>query len=746
MPVLVIFAAGSIFFWRIITPTTADRLTFQQGDFTLQFLAYRQIAYRQIRDGHFPMFTECIYSGYPFQEDPQSQVLYPPVLVTMVVGTWLNWTDYPLRALEWEVMGHVLLAALSMFVFLRSMRLRHSASVLGAIVYAFSGFMTGYAMLQTAILETAAWFPLLLFAMRRLAVSSSNAHDRHWLRYMALFAITFTFALTAGHTQSLLFMLYGGAVAFIFWARKSGLPAKVLVVRGIVLVIASLGLSAIQLVPSVSFMLASTRAQLPFNEAGSGFVLHDIAQFVLTGITGAWQPLYVGLEALFLVVIALATRRAEAWLWLSIGISALIISFGANALGFDLAYLLAPGYRQFHSQERHALIVVAALSILSAMGLQAMLYPAQRRIRRVYRAVGHRTLLWAVAAIAILVIVLIYTRFATVKAIDMGLLSDRIALAGFCLAGIGALFTWRIRLLRNQKWLWAALFVGLAVFDLFSANRYTATQPPAEPFPVNSLLAPAIAGSDLPATVLSSGAYRINNHYGLPLNAACVNNQLEIGGGSPIVLQDYKSFLSRVPEDVYSQLLNVWYTVTWRGGMGTDNGRHIPEIKQATDRYQGIEANTFELDWPSPSPQPAWIASTVTAELSDDTLYKRMNAADFQPFQEALVFQRDRLLAYQSASGTAGLEGKSTGYMKIAANTAAPAILVVSEAFHWNWVALVNAKEVKPVKVDGALLGVPVPAGASSVELVYSPTDLYVGAAVSAATLFVLAVLLAFSR
>src|SRR5262245_45112059 len=119
----IIIAVWALFFWRVLTPVDTDRLTFQQGDFTLQFLAYRQMAYRQLAEGHFPAFEECLYSGYPFQADPQSQVLYPPVAGTMVLGRLLGWATYPLRALEWEVMLHVLVAALTMYAFLRDLRL-----------------------------------------------------------------------------------------------------------------------------------------------------------------------------------------------------------------------------------------------------------------------------------------------------------------------------------------------------------------------------------------------------------------------------------------------------------------------------------------------------------------------------------------------------------------------------------------------------------------------------------------------
>jgi hypothetical protein len=201
--------------------------------------------------------------------------------------------------------------------------------------------------------------------------------------------------------------------------------------------------------------------------------------------------------------------------------------------------------------------------------------------------------------------------------------------------GIGALFIWRAHLGRAPRWMWVTALLGLVVFDLFTTNRYTATQPPSDPFPALSLTAPITAGNDLPAGMKTLGAYRINNHYGLPLNAACVNGLAEISGGSPIILRDYKTFLSRVPEDVYSQLLNVWYTVTWRGGMGTDNGRRIPDRKVATDKYQNIEANTFFLNWPTPHPQPAWVAETITYARTDDEVYGRMSEDSYRPMSEA---------------------------------------------------------------------------------------------------------------
>jgi hypothetical protein len=265
------------------------------------------------------------------------------------------------------------------------------------------------------------------------------------------------------------------------------------------------------------------------------------------------------------------------------------------------------------------------------------------------------------------------------------------------------------------------------VFDVVSVNRYTATQKQADPFPSLPLLQP----------VQQTGTgefFRVYNHYGLPLNAACVNGLREIGGGSPIVLRHYQDFLRRAPEDVYSRLLNVRYTATWRGGMGTDQGRHIPEQKLATDQFQNIESNLFRLEWPEPGLKPVWVPAIVSMAQDEAALFSRLAADDFDPYAEAVVYAAAAGSgdALRGAPGNAALEGWATGYLKAAAYTEAPGLLVFSEAWHWNWIALVNGVETRPVMANGALLAVPLPAGASIVEMSYRPTDFYAGLGISA--------------
>jgi len=743
---LILVLLWLLFFWRIITPSEADRLTFQQGDFTHQFLAYRQMAYRQFLEGRFPFIEECLYSGHPFQADPQSQVLYPPVLALMLIGRVLGWAEYPLRALEWEVMVHVLWAAIGMYVLLRAPagrpRLHPIAALVGALAYAFGGYMTGYPILQTGILQTAVWLPWILLVVHQLATA------KRWLLAASALAVLVFFAFTAGHPQTMLYVVYTALISFIVWFwqahRVFGNLATLLregLLRGAVASGLAVGLSAAQLIPTLLFMLESNRPALSFVEAGNGFLLLDVALLVLTGVFNFWQPIYVGSVALALVGVALLANYRllpDRGLWLFIAIVALILSFGANSIGFDLAYLTLPGYRQFRSQERHAMAVSFALSVLAAYGMALLMRPISQQAREQLQRAAGIVGTWGAIVLLVLVIILIAQRALTEPARSaLTPAANRLAMVVIAFVGTAGLFFWRARLRAWRRWVWGSALVALVVFELFTSNRYIATQSPAVPFPDSPFTRPIIE------TQRSNSYGRVYNHYGLPLNGACVAGLNEVGGGSPIVMRPYKTFLERVPEAAMVKLLNVRYAVTWRGAMETPEGVMIPWFLLARDTFEGQPASTYRLDWEPQDFNGAWIPRQIVRVHSEDELYAYMRRPNFDPFKEAVVIHAPETLLNYSAQGSAAVEGKSPGYIKVAAYAEQPALLAISQAYHRNWIALVNGQEVMPLPIYGALLSVPIPAGPVSVELSYRPTDFYIGLAVSGITALAIVLALA---
>lgn len=73
--------------------------------------------------------------------------------------------------------------------------------------------------------------------------------------------------------------------------------------------------------------------------------------------------------------------------------------------------------------------------------------------------------------------------------------------------------------------------------------------------------------------------------------------------------------------------------------------------------------------------------------------------------------------------------------LRIAVDTPTPGVLVVSDTYYPGWQAQIDGATTEVLPAYGALRAVPVPAGTSTVELVFRPTSVVVGGTLSLATL-----------
>ena len=392
--VLALCGLWLLFFWRYFIPGPAQ-VTYPAGDFTYQFFIFRDIAYRALAAGHLPLWSNCFFAGYPFHADPQSQLFYPPIWISFGILKLMGWGNFPLMALTIEATLHYLLVSLGLFFFLRSelpTLTPHSnsnsnsnsnslAALLGAVTFTYGGYLTGYPPLQTAILETVTWLPLILLALRRLITAAS---PRRWI---ALSALLLGLAFFAGHPQTFLFVAYVSMAYFIFQSSCHAQPWRLTLTRLVAILSLLFGLSLIQLLPQAQYLTLSTRASLSFAELSSGFPLGMVFQFLFTD--PIWSPLYVGLLPLTLSLLAVvAVRQKPVYFWLSVVLVSLALSMGNNTPLYTLAYWLLPGYRLFRGQERLAFLVSFSLAVLAAFGCAWLLQMFAVKFKRLPVIVG----------------------------------------------------------------------------------------------------------------------------------------------------------------------------------------------------------------------------------------------------------------------------------------------------------------------------------------------------------------------
>ena len=165
----------ALFFWRLIAPNPADRMSIPAGDFTGQYYPLRAYAARELAAGRLPLWNPSPYGGQPALADIQSGALYPPQIVEALLLGWLG-LGFPVWALELQVIAHFAWAAVGAYLLGRRLagragarpRAARLAGTVTSLVFTYSGYLTGFPVQQLTILEVSAWLPWVVLGMERL--------------------------------------------------------------------------------------------------------------------------------------------------------------------------------------------------------------------------------------------------------------------------------------------------------------------------------------------------------------------------------------------------------------------------------------------------------------------------------------------------------------------------------------------------------------------------------------------------
>ena len=254
---LALLALCLLFFWRDLTPSPADHLSFAAGDFANQFVAFARYEASRLASWQLPLWNPYAFAGHPFLADPQAAVFYPISLLTMLVTAGRQGLLY--HGLELEALLHYPLVALFTYLLARRLTGSRTGGLVAAVVFTFSGYLTSYPPLQLAILEVQTWLPLILLALELAACALAAGVTRRALAWTIVAGVVLGISTLAGHPQSSLLVLYGTAAFALFrlFAPKIAGDAQVSAWRrlGMVALFLAIGLAiaAVQLLPSLEF-------------------------------------------------------------------------------------------------------------------------------------------------------------------------------------------------------------------------------------------------------------------------------------------------------------------------------------------------------------------------------------------------------------------------------------------------------------------------------------------------------------
>jgi NADH:ubiquinone oxidoreductase subunit 6 (subunit J) len=293
--------------------------------------AYEAYAADALRSGTLPFWNPYQGLGSPFLADPSSKLFYAPNLLRLIVPP-----------AYWDLFGlaHLFMAGVFIFLYCREVWLTVMPSLLaGAGVYGMGHFLMF--LPATSIIQTAAWAPLLLYAVERTIARADNPCATAFIAAVGTYALW-----TGGHLSPAIIITVSVALYSII--RFIQTPTAW---RRFALTIIGFLTGFLLAAPAwLNFLNVIVEDQAARNSGYSvRYALPDLAGFFVPNLFGAintplssavdgWGMGYVPPFLTFLAVIGFAglSRRGRAapQLWALLIISVFWIGWGMDLPGF----------------------------------------------------------------------------------------------------------------------------------------------------------------------------------------------------------------------------------------------------------------------------------------------------------------------------------------------------------------------------------------------------------------------------
>ena len=357
---------------------------FYVRDVIRDYLPGRAILNSIVRGGEFPLWNRFLSAGQPLAANPGFQTFYPATWLIFLVG-------FPL-GFHLEIVLHIALAAVGMFLLLRSLTLTTTASVFGALSFAFGGAVLSLTNLLP-FLTSIAWWPLIMLFARGTLRTGQRRHA-------AALALSLGMLFLAAEQS----MLIQTAILLLSIAISERAALRSRWPLAAIACVIGLAIGAVQIVPALDLVRDSSRGRgVAFEDAMSwsmplvrplelvephafGRITDDGSQY-----RGAWryQPprvplifsLYCGLLMPLLVVAGMLVR-VPLWKW-TLTLIAISYALAIGSHGPVLPLLFRAGlFRGIRYPEKFILLGLFAAVVFASIVFDRLCEPhASLRLR-----------------------------------------------------------------------------------------------------------------------------------------------------------------------------------------------------------------------------------------------------------------------------------------------------------------------------------------------------------------------------
>jgi hypothetical protein len=705
--------------------------------------AFREFAAASLKAGQgFPEWNPYQFGGMPYIAAMHGDIFYPTFLLRMVMPTDM--------AMTWEFVIHLWLAGMMTYLFLRASGVGFGGALVGGLAYLMCGPIASYASPgHDGKLFLGALFPLVLLLLHK------GIRERRQWAWGAL-AVVIGLAVLTPHPQLLEYLLLGGASYGIYLLRAQDaqgvrLPARTAwldTAKGIGAAAIGALIGMVQFWPVKEYVSWSPRAAggvssgyehaISFSFPPEELINTALPQFsgILDNYWGRnnihWHSEYLGIVVLALAGLAFGreVRRSFTWYLTGLLIVTVLWALGGYTPLYQLIYAIVPGTKFFRAPSTIIYISAFAMSALAGLGAQRLL---DRKASTKW-AIG-----WGIAG-GVLLLLAVSGGFANLGnsltggqrleaiqdnagALTMGAVRMLAFLAMVLAAGVamarGAL---------NAR-AGAAVLGLLVVADLWSIERqYWPFSERASVLYASDATIEYVKAQKEPGRVLALNLGEGANPYDpfLKHSALMIHRVRTVLGYHGNELGRYQKLYGA--EEGLKQVANpnFWALSNTRFLLTSASKPIFPGMTLVAGPVRNAAGSMVYL-YKMPGDNPAaWVTPALVRANDEQALATVLDprfdvraVAVFDsaaPVQAATLSALPQPLALKVAATT-----WEPGKISLTLSAPAPAgsALMVSENYYPGWRATVDGKDATIARADMSLIGVPLTAGATKVELAF---------------------------
>ena len=701
-------------------------------DFLYQYYPFRNFFATSLRKGTFPLWDPFVFSGTSLIGDIQSALFYPfnIILFLFVKGEVLSF-----YVLELQNILHVLLTGIFTYMYAREIKLSKNASMISAVTFMFSGFLITR-MIHLTFVNVIIWLPLILLFLHKALNEKSYF-------YSVLAGLFMGLSMLAGSPQFSLHVFYFLVFYTLFFVvikRKNSSLIRSFSFLGIILII-SLGIAAIQYLPSFEYTEYTVRESISFEDSSvfsisPGHLLTLLIPKLFIDVSGKAQTyavssleigeaygsfweraIYLGVFPLILLFFSFKEKKNKLiWFFAAMAVFFLVAALGKYTPLYRFIYYCLPGFNKFRIPGRFAGLFSFSVAMLAGFG--ANVFFDKKRIK------FPRVLFWLIGLVLIFWILIYTGAFKNMNEFTSKIYIYNNMKKQYSIFVLFLFLSLVVVFLRTKKVLSInslAFFSVMLVFvDLFNFghNFNQSKVSPRQFYPLHTTAVRYLRKESKKETFRTSAI--AGNQLILRRNSGNIYWFGLIEGYTPLKIKRYSEIL-QIPDDRKLDLLNVKYKFNLTEGGGAQlvsNGGYMPRV---------------------------FMVYKYTLAQEEDSILGMLSEEKFDYLNEVILEEDPGLAnAEKEKHPVYKVENQIFGVNSISlkVQTSDPGFLVLSEIYNPGWQAYIDGKAVKIYRADYTLRAIPIEKGAHRVEMFYNPRSFRIGRIITGCTLVIVLCLL----